>query len=144
MQSLRQFAASFEQRMMRRIKESVNDVTIGLAVTLVNELGENTPVDTSKAISNWQASYKLPKFSTLYPHFHGTGGSTYSVSLSKTVGDAAIALLARRFGEEVFIFNNAEYIEALEAGSSQQAPSGFLYQSILAAKRNRPRLEFKK
>lgn len=140
MQTLSQFAAKME-KMPDRIKAAVSEVTSKMVVNMVVELGESTPVDTSQAISNWQVGVIIPRKDFIYPHFHGSGGSTESASLSATVSIAAGKTAVRRFGQPVFITNNAPYINDLNQGSSRQAPKMFVEMAILRARKMREKLE---
>jgi hypothetical protein len=140
MQTLQQFAAKME-KMPERIKEAVSDVTSKMVMQMVVELGESTPVDTSQAISNWQANIGSPRSDFVGPHFAGSGGSTYGASLTKTVGIAAGKTAIRRFGQPVFISNNAPYIRNLNQGSSRQAPAMFVEMAVLRARKMRDKLE---
>ena len=140
MQTLKQFAAKMA-RMPERIKDAASDVTSKMVMQMVVELGESTPVDTSRAISNWQVNIGSPMPGFIKPHFAGHKGSTYGPSLTKTVGIAAGKIAVRRFGQPVFISNNAHYIRKLNQGTSRQAPEMFVEMAVLRARKMRDKLE---
>lgn len=129
--------------MPEKIKEAANEVTSKMIMQMVVELGETTPVDTSQAISNWQVGILSPRTDFIEPHFYGVAGSTKGISMSKMVGIAASATYPRRFGQVVFISNNAPYITDLNNGSSRQAPANFVEMSLLRARKMRDGLEIK-
>lgn len=76
-----------------------------------------TPVDTGRARGNWQVAIGRPA---------GTKLQTTDKSGSETINKGLAALAGLPDYDVVFIDNNLEYIEFLEAGSSQQAPVGML------------------
>lgn len=84
-----------------------------------------TPVDTSRALSNWQASKNTPIRSYIDPYFPGKGGNTQRRSARAAInqGKAAMEGLLPR---SCYIVNNAPYIGRLNEGSSLQAPAGFI------------------
>ena len=60
-----------------------------LVVNLVVDLARNTPVDTSKALSNWEVGATSSKFSYGSAHVKGKRGSTReaSIALTKAAAD---------------------------------------------------------
>lgn len=90
------------------------------------ELMEQTPVDTGWAMNNWIASLGNP--------FTDTVGSPDNNNSS-----AAMSSLEEIFrfnlmsGRAIFLSNNVPYIEELNAGSSSQAPEGFVEKIVQKA-----------
>lgn len=73
-----------------------------------------TPVDTSRAASNWVVSIGDDPSSFIEPHFMGTKGSTGSVSKARTIALADGILGSRRFGEIAYLVNRVYYIDKIE------------------------------
>lgn len=73
---------------------------------------KGTPVDTGRARANWQID------------LNGTNESTIE-SLSAP-DDERDQLSQFKLGDTIHIFNNVEYILALEWGHSDQQPSGWV------------------
>ena len=73
-----------------------------------------TPVDTGRAMANWQLSINIPK-----------------TDVKKTTKNTAVAdgnrtLKTIKLGEDIYITNNLPYIGRLERGHSKQAPRGMV------------------
>lgn len=100
-------------------EEQLNDVATGLALRLWKEISARTPVDKGRARANWQLG------SSVKP---GTIDSGFSKNESPVPDEAAVAEMAA--SDRKWIFNNLPYIERLEAGSSSQAPSGMVAESL--------------
>jgi hypothetical protein len=89
-----------------------------------------TPVDTGRARSNWIVG-SGPSTAAIDAYVKGEKGSTGGQN-----ADAALQQ-ARDFldGNDVkviYISNNLSYIEYLNAGSSAQAPAGFIEAAVQA------------
>lgn len=98
------------------IRELMGDIIIGVGAEVV----PRTPVDTGFARGNWVPTVGAP--------------SMLPVSRLDPTGAGAVArikIFGQRYtlGTTVFITNNAPYIGRLNAGSSRQAPAGFVEQS---------------
>lgn len=93
-----------------------------------------TPVDTSKALSNWRVSVGIPFRSVIPPYFKGTGGSTHAASARAAIKQGKDALAGYEHGN-IFVSNTLNYIGNLNAGSSEQAPPGFIQTAIKTAVR---------
>lgn len=97
-------------------------------ITAARELGATTPVDTGLARGNWQVTKGAPAQDVVGLR-----------SLGSMLASAAAKLAGPIKGSLVYITNNLPYIGRLNAGSSTQAPSGFieaaLRKAIAAAQR---------
>ena len=92
-----------------------------------------TPVDTGFARASWY---------TLINQDDGQnpnqpdrdqfelGGLGGAAAAGKAQGDIVLSLLDAEIGDVITILNNAEYIQRLEDGSSQQAPSGMVKTTL--------------
>lgn len=82
-----------------------------------------TPVDTTRAASNWAVSLNSPKLTNSPPTTIGD----VSGARSTTVAKNNTAAKSWRVGvRSAFVANGVDYIEKLDKGSSQQAPNGML------------------
>jgi len=117
------------------IKDESNRVIVNFTNAFVQHLAESTPVDTSNAISNWQVSLDAPTYDEILPHVEGLGGSTWIDSAKITISESIRIMRGRKFGQPVFVYNNADYILELDAGSSRQEPAGFVDRSMVKALR---------
>lgn len=118
------------KRFDKDIKKRVTTYKVQFARTILWELIMATPVDTSKALSNWVASLGKPKSRQIKAHIVGSQGSTQSASSSMaySVGNAVIQ--RARIGEIVYITNNVDYIQLLNLGYSIQAERYFIQHSV--------------
>lgn len=122
-----------------------SDVAAAAALAIVTNLSEVTPVDVGEAVSNWQVALDAPieeprtAFSPSPKGKRVKGRWTHSVPTEATrsanapsVLDAAQDVLSHKQpGQPIFISNNAEYIQELDNGSSDQQPLGFVERAIL-------------
>lgn len=97
------------------IKSFVDDIVIRISIEATANLTEATPVDTGFARANWVPSIGAP-----------------SAETSLGAQEAGIAAMIGYTASQgpAFVTNNVPYIGALNAGSSTQAPSGFVEQAI--------------
>lgn len=121
-------------------EKKASDIAIEATMAIVEHLAFTTPVDTSKAISNWQVGVGAPVLSNIDAHSPGYLGYTLMPSATETIARARAQLSTKRPGQTIHITNNAPYIVALNNGSSQQAPRDFVSiavekgRDIIAAK----------
>lgn len=117
-------------------------VTRDVALTILNDLVQVTPVDVGTALSNWVLTLDSPFLSGLVlpafvPSPRGRvikGKWTHAVpptitaqaNVQPTIDAAEIELAAKQPGQTIFITNNVPYIQQLNDGSSSQAPAGFV------------------
>lgn len=110
--------AALEAHLQKVIAGVASD--IGRAVT--NRLVEATPEDTTHAKTNWVPSIGAP--------FDGVAGSKASPSsVEQSVGLAQLQAYRLEQGD-IDVTNNVDYIHQLNAGSSPQAPAGFVEAAI--------------
>lgn len=127
--NLNDLAKGLEDR-AKALPELANRLAKHVAETIVKELATKTPVDTSKAISNWQVTLDVAATAEINAYFEGSKGSTYSASSSETIQNAIAALHKKKPGQTIYITNNASYIRKLNDGSSTQAPAGFVQAAV--------------
>jgi len=114
----------------KRLPKLASDLAVALAREIVYELTETTPVDTSKAISNWTVSIGTDTSYDIDAHKQGKRGSTLEASSRITNLKALTATYNKKPGQKIFISNNAPYIKDLNDGSSGQAPQFFIQIAV--------------
>lgn len=122
---LDQYADSFAPE-AHRIKQKA-------AKVVVKDLVANTPVDSSKALSNWLASTQTPARSRIEAHSPGVGGSSRQSSMATAISLALAVIEKAKPGQSIFISNSLPYIRRLNDGYSNQAPAGFVERAELLA-----------
>lgn len=132
--------ADFRSRMKLRsenIKEQCRRKIVSYASILHRELVNNTPILTGQARANWQVS--LDGTATGQPiGLGGPGGRLArrppdSVPWGSYAADQQATIARFQFGQALYIFNNLPYIESLNAGSSAQAPAGYVEAAAMVA-----------
>lgn len=119
------------------LDKAASDLSVKVATAIVLDLAHNTPVDTSKALSNWIVTLDKPSSERIEPHFRGEQGSTYRESAAETFDRAVQVLKVKKPGQKIFITNNVPYIRRLNEGYSRQQPAGFVERAVLIAERLR-------
>lgn len=117
------------------VAEVGNQAAIAAAGAMLDYLVDETPVDTSQALSNWQIGLGRPVGSELPPLVIGKGGSSASASraAAKAIGHAV--LRTKKPGQPIYLSNLLPYIRRLNAGSSVQAPAGFVDAAIMVGRK---------
>jgi len=107
-----------------------------VALAVVTDLVAITPVDTGKAMSNWQISLGQPIASSIgiKPFASGFKGSTRRANFSQAVAAAQTALQYRNPGQAIYISNVTPYIEQLDQGSSNQFGGNFAARARIVAR----------
>lgn len=131
------------RRIAKGLPKQFDDLAKGTALAVVTDLAINTPVDTSKAISNWKVTLIAPYPLEVEPYYPGFSGSTYTKTVSETIADAERNISKRRSGETIFITNNADYIIDLNDGSSKQEPAGFVQRAVIVGNEFIKKYKFK-
>lgn len=122
-------------RWANRANEAGSEAKALVTRAIVRYLAYHTPVDTSQALSNWQVSFNGPYAPIISGgHYKGYAGSTQSASAEETIRRADAVLQNKIPGAVIFIANMLPYIRKLEEGSSLQARTGFVQQSLLAGR----------
>lgn len=118
------------------VKLRARELTKFVSLRMLQYLAEQTPVDTSKAISNWRVALGGNSYGAepIPAHFIGSRGSTRQSSITETVNAAKEALRSAAPGKAIAIFNAAPHIKRLNEGWSSQHPGGFVEASILVGR----------
>jgi hypothetical protein len=102
------------------------DIIKQLTIETTAEVVKATPIDTGWARANWIPSVGDP--------VDATTGSKDGVTTSRQEAGVAEVLTTYTLRRgNLFITNNVPYITKLNEGTSTQAPSGFVQQSIARA-----------
>lgn len=133
MANLRDLANNIE-KLGQHASEKASRVTANLALKMLEELIEATPVDTTKALSNWQLSVGKPANRELAAYAPGMLGYTTSASSAATLAAGRAAIAEKKPGQSIFLSNLAPYIRKLNEGSSKQAPKGFIEMAVARAR----------
>lgn len=131
------------ERKHESIAKQANDLAKEAARSMVVYLANATPVDTSRAVSNWRISLNSPKLTTIDAHFPGDRGSTKYRSISETLANAQFMLGVKPAGATIYITNNLDYIGDLNDGKSRQAMAGWVDISYLVGRNVIKRYKFK-
>lgn len=111
-----------------------NEAKKHVANAIVKYLVNITPVDTSQALSNWQARDGSPVLSAIGAYSPGFMGSTQSASAQAAMEAAAQVIALAKPGETIYLSNVLPYIKPLDQGSSSQHPGGFVHASTIVGK----------
>jgi hypothetical protein len=101
-----------ERRMTAVFREATQRV--------VSTAQRRIPVDTGFARASIRGS--LSAMPAIDPSFKGTKGASYG----DTSGQVTLVIADANIGQTIYVGWTANYVEFLENGHSQQAPSGFV------------------
>ena len=121
--NLRQLSKNFE-RIAQRIGVDVVTFQKKLAFDIFADIVAQTPVDTGRAMNNWNISVNVPDRSTTK-----TGGKKGSIRGVKK-GEALTTIASLRPFSTVWISNSLPYIVFLNEGSSDKAPAGWVDRAV--------------
>jgi len=100
----------------KKTEQNVDKARNRLAFYIYSSVVKKTPVDTGRARGNWHISKDAPD-----PRVIDRTNKEGSIT-----GEETDKLKNINGDETIYIQNNLPYINALENGSSQQAPSGMV------------------
>ena len=129
--------ATLQKRMYAKASKAAdagNEAKKHVATEIVRYLVNITPVDTSQALSNWQASNGALIVFPVRAKVLGEGGSTQAVSAAKAFAEAQGIIEAAKPGQPIYLSNVLPYIRALDGGSSTQHPGGFVKASVIVGR----------
>lgn len=135
MATANQFARNMARRgqqVVERQHRRVNELALAILLRLL----QNTPVDTSQALSNWILSLGSPTDEFIGPYVPGILGSTRQMSIGAAYNAGMYSISDRHLEQTVYLSNSAPYIVKLNNGSSNQAPSGFFQTEVMNAVRS--------
>jgi hypothetical protein len=101
------------------------------AIAVATEVVSSTPADTSRAINNWNASLGASSPRFVQAKVPGVKGSTKAAAVAAALSRMIRKIKQYKTGDPpINLTNAAPYIEQLNAGSSKQAPAGFIEAGI--------------
>lgn len=98
-----------------------------LSIVTTDTLSERTPKETTWAASNW-----IPGIGSFSDAPIGTK-TTVGIAVDAQKDGKALVVKSYKLPQLVYITNNVDYITKLNDGTSAQAPSGFVQNSIAKA-----------
>lgn len=114
------FRRSFSQ-LLARSGQNMEAVVRKVALDVLNQLGEKSPVDTGRFRGNWMLAINAPDLSN-----DAAPGRDANAA-------GAAAVTAYRLGGKIYITNNLPYAFRLEYGWSRtQAPNGMVRITVAA------------
>lgn len=127
------------EKLKKHIKKEANLRKVRLAKLIAFNLINTTPVDTSKALSNWIVNIQSPSKKEIPPYFVGVDGSTADMSAAASYLMAETKIRRAKVGQTIYITNNVDYILLLNMGLSRQAQPHFIEEQISNAIENEKR-----
>jgi hypothetical protein len=131
--TLLDLAKSCERR-AAAVSTSGNEAKKRKGLAILTYLAHVTPVDTSKALSNWQFGIGEKPSARRGAFFVGSEGSTAQISTETTINFGKAQLESIKPGEPLYISNLLPYIRRLNDGWSAQHPGGFVEAAALLAR----------
>lgn len=122
------------EKMAGEVNKIASVRAVAVARAILTHLVYVTPVDTSRALSNWQIGIGGPVPSSIPAYFEGQKGSTKQSSASEALSVGIAELNRKQPGESIFISNLTPYIKELNEGSSRQAPAGFVENAVIVGR----------
>lgn len=123
-------AESLEKR-AGDIAEQANELKIKAAGEMLEYLVNETPVDESTALSNWQASVGRPVGAEVPAFVVGSQGSSAGVSRAAAIQEGKARIALAKPGEPIYLSNLVPYIRRLNQGWSRQSPGGFVEAAVI-------------
>lgn len=100
------------------------------------QIVDDSPVDTSRFVSNWRIGLGREVDSSIFAHYAGRHGSTrqQSADRSKQLANLALFAASNDFNQPIYVSNPLVYAQALNEGhSQQQAVPGFVQRAVRSA-----------
>jgi len=91
------------------LQSFADNIRSDIVINLIEEFGEASPADTSKLVSNWQASLNVPA-GVIDAHVPGKKGSTKGQSLGVAIRNARQILASADENDTIFVSNQVEYL----------------------------------
>jgi hypothetical protein len=132
--TLNDLGASLEKQ-LESVRKKASQRAVSAALKMVRELVYATPVDTSKALSNWQVTLGQPAAFSRNAYFEGDRGSTYEKSAATAFIAAQLVLKEKKPGQSIWLTNNVNYIVDLNNGTSAQEPAGFFERAVAVGRK---------
>lgn len=132
--TLKEFGTQRVQQLAKAIVVNAGLAQKAVAIQVLTNVVQATPVDTGRARSNWLVGVGEPDTSTRDTLAQGSKGSS-AVEVTQQVIQEGSAALNQGTAPTLYISNNLPYIVPLNQGTSKQAPAGFVEAAVIAAQR---------
>lgn len=127
---------------MRERADKLPERVSRIAATVADEImqvleappPEGTPVDTSKALSNWQVGLGTAVDDQIGPIVPGEKGSTQGASSAAALAIAAAVLAVKKAGETIYISNALPYIRRLNDEGYSKQSDHFVERAVQAGR----------
>lgn len=123
----------FAQRMLviaKNVSLNSDALTRKVALAVDGAVVIATPVDTGRARSNWIV--EIGSASNDINEEFGPHNSNGALGTRRALDQGAATIGTYQKGEVIHITNNLPYIEALNDGTSAQAPANFVQEAVQA------------
>ena len=118
-------------RLPDKIEKGANNIAIKVVKAIDRDVVPHTPVDTTEAVSNWQAELNGKPSFPLPAIFPGIAGSTAPASREAAIAHVDRTLAMKEPGNSVYLSNMVPHIVPLNNGTSKQEPKGFVERAVL-------------
>lgn len=115
------FKADIE-RINKKLDNVLTDFYRETGLSIRNRVAWKTPIKTGRAAASWNASVGEPDLETKPVDYLNPAGAPM---------DGKKDLTGYQLGENIYISNGVPYIQALNHGTSQQAPAGFVEATVM-------------
>jgi len=118
--------------MAKSLGEASNAVGAEACFAAGEYLVRNTPIDTGQAKSNWQASRVRPRTKTRPAYYPGglaagqAKASTEGPNMAAAIAQIRTECESRRKNQRMYLTNNLDYIEKLDAEGGNRGTSQFM------------------
>ena len=131
--NIRQMAADMKRQGFD-MDNQINKMVKGIAKEYFAAVVDATPVDTSKAVTNWRASLNSPLGGEVGPGVPSVKGSGASGARARAKGLAQGTINAYMNDRSLYFTNNVPYIGVLNDGSPKHKASNMLRKGLRAAR----------
>lgn len=115
------------------IMNNIDGVVRKVALVADQAVVMATPVDTGRARSNWISEANNSSEQIIEAYTPGEQGNTAAANTQSALDQAEQVISGYRAGDSLHLTNNLPYIQALNDGSSAQAPANFVEIAIQTA-----------
>ena len=118
-------------RLAACIAKNADKKVAAIAIGIVQQEVQETPVDTGRAKANWQANVGFPVFDAIEAQPPGVGGSTAGANQAFAEHSATARIANFKPSDQaIFITHNLDYIGPLNQGHSAQNDPGWIERAM--------------
>jgi hypothetical protein len=122
------------ERIADDVPDAANELKKKAAEAMLVQLVNDTPVDESVALSNWQIGNNRPVGAEIPAYAPGKAGSTAATSRAAAIAEGRQRIALAKPGEPIYLSNLLPYIRRLNSGWSKQAPAGFVEAAVMVGR----------